>query len=618
MVIKGSCPGQLVELLGERNVMGRHPSCQIVLDNAAVSRNHAQILESHGTYYLEDLRSRNGTLLNGKKIQGRVEMTDRDEIRVCEVVLRFFQGMPDDSDKTSLPVRNPLDTPQSPPLATAQQQLKTVSDTGAIAFAAATNATCDDLGSDSSSIITSLDVKNRGPRIVVRPEAKLRAVMEISQNLARSLNTEEVLPRILESLFKIFPQADRGFVVLKDPSTGELQVKSQRTRREEQTDSVRLSMTILMAAMDKGRAILSEDAGTDQRFILSDSVTALRIRSVMCAPLVAQSGESLGAIQIDSVDNSMPFSEDDLEVLVSVAAQAALSLENAQLHASVLKQRDYERDLEFASQVQLGFLPNERPHLAGYEFFDFYEAAQRVGGDFFDYVVLPDGRVAIFIGDVAGKGMPAALLMARIYADTRYELLAKPTPAEALTSLNAGVSSSGLGHRFITLAIVVLDPKAHMLTVVNAGHLAPLLRAPARSDLPGADSSSRDLPVAPAADPNVPRPTSSQTCAALPVRPIGTDVSGLPLGIQNQTVYKQTAVPFPPGAALVLVTDGVTEAMNPSHEIYGTPRLSTFLAHAPASADGLGEAIVADIESFASGEAQRDDVCVICIHRLSS
>src|SRR4029077_11035520 len=99
MVVKGSCPGQLVDLQGERMVMGRHPSCQIVLDNAAVSRNHAQILESHGTYYLEDLRSRNGTLLNGKKISGRAEVRDKDEIRVCEVVLQFFEKLPPDADE---------------------------------------------------------------------------------------------------------------------------------------------------------------------------------------------------------------------------------------------------------------------------------------------------------------------------------------------------------------------------------------------------------------------------------------------------------------------------------------------------------------------------------------
>ena len=149
----------------------------------------------------------------------------------------------------------------------------------------------------------------------------------------------------------------------------------------------------------------------------------------MCAPLVPQPGEALGAIQIDSLDHTLPFTDDDLEVLVSVASQAALALENAQLHTAAIRQRDFDRDLEFATQVQLGFLPSERPHLEGYEFHDFYEAAQRVGGDFFDYVQLPDGRLAVTVGDVAGKGLPAALLMARIYSDTRYELLARPTPA---------------------------------------------------------------------------------------------------------------------------------------------------------------------------------------------
>src|SRR5260370_18967310 len=116
---------------------------------------------------------------------------------------------------------------------------------------------------------------------------------------------------------------------------------------------------------------------------------------------------------------------------------------------------------------------------------------------------LREGRAAGTTGDVAGKGMPAALLMARIYADTRYELLAKPPPAEALTSLNAGVSSSGLGHRFITLAIVVLDPKAHTLTIVNAGHLPPLLRLST-----GAGQPASDQPITATLELDAPAPKS--------------------------------------------------------------------------------------------------------------
>jgi serine phosphatase RsbU (regulator of sigma subunit) len=576
-VIKGSCPGQLVELQGERMVMGRHPSCQIVLDNAAVSRNHAQILESHGTYYLEDLRSRNGTLLNGTRIQGRTEISDNDEIRVCEVVLRFYLGLPPDSSDAPLP---PLPVQVGSP---GVSQRPTISETDMFALShgsAQDKSISDGPSSDSSSIITSLDVKNRNPRIIVRPEAKLRAVMEISQNLARTLKAEEVLPKILESLFKIFPQADRGFIVLKDQTTGALQVKSQRVRRDDLIDSTRVSATILHEAMNKGMALLSADATSDERFKLSDSVAAMTIRSVMCAPLIGQTNEPLGAIQIDTVNTAQPFAADDLEVLASVAAQAALALENAHLHSSALKQRDFERDLEFATQVQLGFLPNERPRAAGYDFFDLYEAAQRVGGDFFDYIPLPDTRVAVTIGDVAGKGLPAALLMARIHADTRYQLLAQATPAEAMTNLNAAVSSSGVGHRFITLAIVILDPRTHTLTVVNAGHLPPLLRKRNGS-----------------------------------IQQIGTQTSGLPLGIQQQTVYAQSQAQLEPGETIVMATDGVTESMNPSHEIYGTARLMALLKKGPPQAELLGEAIVAEIEAYAAGEAQRDDICLICFHR---
>jgi serine phosphatase RsbU (regulator of sigma subunit) len=571
-VIKGTSPGQLFELSGERMVMGRHPSCQIVLDNAAVSRNHAQILDSHGTYFVEDLRSRNGTLVNGEAIQGRTELKDGDEVRVCEVVLRFYLGTP------------PADAVPSLSMAAGASGPRGETRTFDSALPAVPGPAADFLQegeSDSSSIITSLDMGSElHPRIAVRPEAKLRAVMEISRSLAHTLKPEEVLPRIVDSLFKIFSQADRGFIVLKDPASGHLQVKAMRMRRESMEESTRLSTTILREAMNKGRAILSADAATDSRFNLSESIANLRIRSVMCAPLVALGGESLGAIQVVTLDSSLQFAEDDLEVLVCVASQAALGLESAHLHSAALRQRDLERDLDFATQVQLGFLPKERPKVPGYEFYDFYEAAQRVGGDLFDYVMLPGGRVAVSVGDVAGKGVPAALMMARIYSDARYELLAQPTPGEAMASLNASVCSSGMGHRFITFAFAVLDPKAHTLTVINAGHLPPMHR-----------TSKGD------------------------VQPLAAKASSLPLGVNPDTTYAQTQVKIGPGDSLAMFTDGVTEAMNAAKDLYGTARLAACMKAAPPQAEPLGKAIVADVEKFCDGQAQRDDICLICFHR---
>ncbi|RPI83190.1 MAG: FHA domain-containing protein, partial [Planctomycetaceae bacterium] len=328
-VIRGSCPGQVFELPGERTVLGRLPTCQVVLDNGAVSRTHAQILESHGAYYLEDLRSRNGTLLNGESVEGRgrVELHPHDRIGVCEVELEFLPGgaasdppvdyAPAGSLRATTAGEFPRDAnPPAPP----PRKPPELSEVG-----------------DSSSILSSIEVKSsQFPRVHVRPEAKLRAILEIGENLAGTLKIDVVLPRILESLFKIFPQSDRGVVVLKDQATDGFQIKAFRLRHEgTELDTARISTTILREAIDKSKAILSNDALRDPRF-LTESVSNLRIRSFMCAPLPCQSGGVQGAIQLDTFNLGSPFSQEDLDVLVSLSAQAALALDNIHLHESAL------------------------------------------------------------------------------------------------------------------------------------------------------------------------------------------------------------------------------------------------------------------------------------------
>jgi sigma-B regulation protein RsbU (phosphoserine phosphatase) len=149
-----------------------------------------------------------------------------------------------------------------------------------------------------------------------------------------------------------------------------------------------------------------------------------------------------------------------------------------------------------------------------------------------------------------------------------------------MAGLNNSVCSSGLGHRFITLAFAVLDPKAHTISVTNAGHLPPLLRTHKG-----------------------------------PVQSLATKSSSLPLGINPDTTYSQTQVKISPGDTLILFTDGVTEAMNKTNVLYSATRLAEFAQTAPPQAEALGEAIVADVEKFCEGMPQRDDICLICIHR---
>ncbi len=579
-VIAGSCPGQIIELHGERCTLGRLPSCQIVLENGAVSRAHAQILESHGAFYLEDLRSRNGTQINGEPIQGkgRVELHHRDIISVCEVELRFLLKVTPDDSEPAQP-EDEADAADGSP--NAKKTLE-ATDTSPRPKASSTPRPPELVeDGEASSISSSFDVRSRAyPQVHVRPEAKLRAILEITDNLGGSLDIDVVLPRILESLFKIFPQADRGVVVLQDPSTGDFQIKAFRLRREgSELDSARISTTILREAIDKSKAVLCSDAAKDPRF-LTESIANLRIRSFMCVPLPCRSLDVRGAIQLDTFSLAGMFSQDDLDLLASVCTQAALALDNVRMHQAAIKQRDLERELEFATQVQLGFLPSERPLIPGYSFSDHYSPAQRVGGDFFDYVALPGGRTAITVGDVAGKGVPAALLMARMYSDVRYMLLSQPTPADAVTKLNEGLSTGGLGHRFITFALLVLDPTAHTLTIVNAGHLPPLLRSKTNE-----------------------------------VTSLGLNLSGLPLGIQPDLKYRQTTVKIASGETVLLYTDGVTEAMNHTNECYGSDRLAARLASAGGDVAAVVEAVIEDVESFGDGLAQRDDICLLCFER---
>ncbi len=279
-------------------------------------------------------------------------------------------------------------------------------------------------------------------------------------------------------MFKVFPQADTGFVVLADRDEGTSLVKASQARGGEATDSVRISNTIVKNVMESGEAILGADALEDSRFNASDSLEGLAIRSMMCVPLIGQEGRALGVIQLDTKSLRHQFTQTDLDVLVSVGAQASLAIENARLHEDLIQRSDIERELRFATQVQLGFLPVHRPSPAGYEFFDYYEPAHRVGGDYFDYVAMPDGRIAIGLADVAGKGIPAALLMARLYSAVRLHLFTQPTSGKVLSALNDEIYSQGIGHRFVTFVLLMLNPETHELTIANAGHLPPIVRSP--------------------------------------------------------------------------------------------------------------------------------------------
>jgi serine phosphatase RsbU (regulator of sigma subunit)/pSer/pThr/pTyr-binding forkhead associated (FHA) protein len=554
--IKGLPPGQLFPLERECAVLGRHPDCDIVLDIGAVSRQHARILKLADGFFVEDLHSRNGTFVNDQGVRGRRKLAENDRLRICDLVFVFRHGTGEAT------VASP---PQEP------------GDTGAMMVD-------DDGRQGGSSIITStLDVSSgrQGIRVTVNAEVKLKAILEISHNLGRTLGLGDVLPKVLDSLFAIFPHADRGFIVLRDPATKELVPKAVRHRRENVTERIRISRTIVNGVMAGKEAVLSADAATDARFDMSESIVDFHIHSMMCAPLIGSEGQVLGVIQIDTVDPRHRFGGEDLEVLASIASQAAIALENAQLHEVALQESVLQRDLALAHKVQQGFLPAAPPQVLGYEFFDFYEPANQVGGDYFDYVWIPGGRLAVAVADVAGKGISAALLMAKLSADARYCLVSEPTPAAAINRLNRAFCESRWEDRFVTLVLAVLDPLKHEVTIVTAGHMAPLRRF--------ADGR---------------------------VEPVSLEHSGgLPLGIEADGQYSQQAITLLPGDALLLYSDGVTDAMNAADQFYGLERLQGQLGSPAENVTTLGGRVLADVQRFIGTRPQSDDMCVTCFGR---
>jgi serine phosphatase RsbU (regulator of sigma subunit) len=560
VVNNGPQAGRRYALTGERAVIGRHPDCDIVLEVGAVSRNHCQIVREGDQFFVEDLGSRNGTFLNAEteKISGRRRLQPGDVVRVCDVNLTFLDAEPGPGTSE----------------AAGGRQLEGA---GLGAFLA------DDEQGGSSTIMTRLEVGatgRGGVSVAASPEVKLAALLEITRSLGRALALDEVLPQVLKSLFKIFVQADRGFIVLQTPD-GKLVPRWVRLRRENERDNLRISRTIIRHVMEHKQAILSADAASDARFELSQSIADFRIRSLMCAPLLDNEGNAFGALQIDTLDQRQRFTKEDLELLVSTASQAALAIQQAQLYEQALRQRELERDMQLAHEVQHGFLPDRRPQLPGYAFFDFYQPAAQVGGDYFDYIPLPDGRLAVVVADVVGHGVAAALLMAKLSAETRFALSSAPTPAAAITRLNERLCQTSM-QRFITMIAVVLDPQTHQAVVVNAGHMPPLVRR---------------------ADGQLEEP--------------GGDLAGLPLGVTDALGYAQHTMELQPGDLVLLYTDGVNESMNASGAFYTIERLREQFRQRTGDPQSVGQAILEDVRHFLGQAPQNDDMCLVCFGRTA-
>jgi phosphoserine phosphatase RsbU/P len=532
-------------------LIGRHPDCAIQLQSNMVSRTHARISKDGDRHVLEDLQSGNGTFVNGRRIAEPIVLQHEDRIKVGPLLLRF------EADNS---FRTPASSFSSP---TSEIDITTLGE-----------------HRETATIMGAVESGTGFGSLEVRPDIKLKAVVDISRSLAGMVELESLLPKILDRLFEIFPHADQGCILLRDHTGQRMIPKAVKHRRAVEDGSVKLSRTILNKVLTEKSGILSADAASDAQFGTSESIPNLAIRSMMCAPMLNLAGEPMGVINIDTQNPVMKFTKDDLDLLLAVAGQAALSYENAQLMVTAMEKRKQDADMRIAHRVQEALLPAKLPELAGYRFFASYEAAQAVGGDYYDWMRLDDGRLCLALGDVAGKGVPASLIMSRLSSVVQCTMPFVTDVQDAMRRINNHICSHAADGRFITFVLIILDPATHEMCVGNAGHMSPMIRR--------ADGTVEELD--------------------------GKTI-GVPLGIVEDFVYHPVQRTLQPGETVVIYSDGVSEAMNAASELYGPERLIRTIADGRAQAEDVGQRILQDVKAHAGERPQNDDITLMVFGR---
>lgn len=550
-IVRGANQGADISLNPEKiMVLGRNPDCEIVIPISSVSREHARILPADGQFFIEDLKSRNGTYVNNEAIEGKTQLNHNDRIRICDFIATFV-----DPAK----VKETYDPEE------------------------------EEEESNSSTTVEATMQHNSSLLLHAQPAEKLRHLLDISASLSKTLDLDAIWGRIVENLFQLFRQADRCFIILaeerevgKEPK---LLPKFVQARREQEEASARFSRSIVRQCLETSKAFLSDDASQDNRVHLNQSVIDFRIRSVMCVPLCNAQGKAFGVIQLDTQDRTKKFTKDDLDLLLGVANQASISLENARLLQEARRQERLKSDLEMARRVQLSFLPEHLPEIPGYELFAHYDAAMQVGGDYYDFIKIAEDRLMIALGDVAGKGVAAALLSAKLSSDARYSFVSQADPKESILLLNNLLARHcGRLDKFITFAAAVLNPQTHEMTLVNGGHMSPMIYR-------AKDNTVEDC--------------------------VPNKVAGLPLGVMEGYPFDSCEAKLEPGDSLLIFSDGVTEPMNADGKAFHEDGIRKALKVVNnGSPKRQIEYIVKELTHHTLGQPQHDDITLAGICRL--
>jgi sigma-B regulation protein RsbU (phosphoserine phosphatase) len=545
--------------------VGRSSTSDLVLQDAEIVRRPEG-------YFVLDAGGKNGTFVNDRRIEQPTALHPGDRIRLGTTTLVFNGHPKSEVEFSDLPVGMGPGT-----IHLSASDLRTG---GSLPdMSVVLQGTAPPLRKTPGTLVSTPAMRAPGaaPADAALSTSALSIIFEADKELVFHRPLDELLEKIMD-LANRAVRFERGLLMLLEGDT--LRPNVVRVPASESGRAISISRTIADRVVKQQESILTSDALLDDRFKAGQSVEIQQIRSLMCVPLW-NNKEVIGLLYVDSRQRSGLFTVDDLKLLTHLANVAAVKIENARLFEQAVAAERMEQEIQKAAEIQNHLLPASGPPIPGYQVFGTSLMCRAVGGDYYDYLELHDGCIGVGLGDVAGKGMPAALLMASFQASLR-ALAELGLPADdTITRINRVMCKTVPDNRFVTFFYGVLDPATHALTYVNAGQCQPCVVR--------ASGAVEQL---------------SQ--------------SGPPLGLMDISTYRSYSLRLEPGDILMCYSDGVSEARGDDDEEFGEQRLADLIvrerAHGP---DDLARIVTEEMSRHCAGRAYQDDVTLVILKRTA-
>lgn len=532
------------DLTPGRHEVGRTQERDIYIPDGTVSRRHAtiEVTSSGEEIFVTDDGSHNGTLLNDVRIRERSRVREGDRIVFGSTE---FHIRADDGSEVSKP--RPSTT------------------------------LANDQDIEKSVFLTINEALRPLPSKVTDLPELFPTLSEMARTLVANEPREVMLKRSLGLVNRVIP-AERLAILMNDEESDEIYTATTLLPGGRDRGTFRLSKTIANEILTEKSAILIGNPRQDPRFAEQQSIIMSELTSAMAVPLFDE-GKVLGILYVDTTNPVHQYNDDYLRLLATFGNIIASRLLNYTLIQERQEKRIYDAELRRASEIQKNLLRTVNPEVPGYRVNAFQVPCRAVGGDLYDIAQLPDGRLALIVADVSGKGLGAALLMANILASFRILYnISEFSLTEVVSLVSEQLFNCSTAADFATLFVAVLDPEKNDLAYINAGHNPPLLVR--------ADGQREYL-----------------------------HASGTMIGAFNINTWSEARTIMNKGDLLFVFTDGVTEAER-DDEQYSEDRMEKAVCREAAkSPDDLVEALMADIESFLQDAPRTDDITMLAVKR---